>query len=76
MKHFSLLLTSFLFFLAIHLSAQNSAPVLKGETVFDPNFHIYLCFGQSNMEGNAAIAADDKIGVDERFKVLTVAADD
>ncbi len=19
----------------------------------DPNFHIYLCFGQSNMEGNA-----------------------
>jgi len=76
MKHFSLLLTSFLFFIAIHLSAQNSSPVLKGETVFDPNFHIYLCFGQSNMEGNAAIAADDKIGVDERFKVLTVAADD
>ena len=21
----------------------------------DPNFQIYLCFGQSNMEGNAAI---------------------
>ena len=19
----------------------------------DPNFHIYICFGQSNMEGNA-----------------------
>ena len=25
----------------------------------DPNFQIYLCFGQSNMEGNAAIEAID-----------------
>lgn len=35
----------------------------------DPNFHIYLAFGQSNMEGSAEIEAQDKIG-DERFKVL------
>jgi hypothetical protein len=28
------------------------------------------------MEGNAAIAADDTIGVNERFKVMTVASDD
>ena len=21
----------------------------------DPNFHIYLCYGQSNMEGNALV---------------------
>lgn len=35
----------------------------------NPNFHIYLCFGQSNMEGQGAIEAQDKI-VDSRFKVL------
>jgi hypothetical protein len=35
----------------------------------DPNFHIYICFGQSNMEGQGAIEAKDLI-VDNRFKVL------
>lgn len=37
---------------------------------FDPNFHIYLCFGQSNMEGNAKIEAIDRTGVPERFKMM------
>lgn len=36
----------------------------------DPNFHIYLCFGQSNMEGNGVIEAQDKTGVDSRFQVM------
>jgi len=36
----------------------------------DPNFYIFICFGQSNMEGNAAIPASDKVGVDPRFKVM------
>jgi enterochelin esterase-like enzyme len=35
----------------------------------DPNFHIYLCFGQSNMEGAAPIEAQDRI-VDSRFQVM------
>lgn len=35
----------------------------------NPNFHIYLCFGQSNMEGQGAIENQDKT-VDSRFKVL------
>jgi hypothetical protein len=35
----------------------------------DPNFYIFLCFGQSNMEGSAAIEEEDKT-VDDRFKVL------
>jgi hypothetical protein len=35
----------------------------------NPNFHIYLCFGQSNMEGSATIEEEDKIGND-RFMVL------
>jgi len=42
----------------------------------NPNFHIYLCFGQSNMEGNAAILNEDKLGVSSRFQVMTVSADD
>ena len=29
----------------------------------DPDFHIYLCFGQSNMEGNARIEEQDLEGV-------------
>ena len=35
----------------------------------DPNFYIFLCFGQSNMEGNAKIEEQDK-SVDDRFQVL------
>lgn len=35
----------------------------------DPNFHIYLCFGQSNMEGQGNIESQDKT-VDSRFQVL------
>lgn len=36
----------------------------------DPNFYIFLCFGQSNMEGNAAIENVDKTGIDSRFQVM------
>jgi hypothetical protein len=35
----------------------------------DPNFYIYLCFGQSNMEGQGTIESQDKI-VNGRFKVF------
>ncbi|MGQ1945498.1 sialate O-acetylesterase [Geofilum sp. OHC36d9] len=35
----------------------------------DPNFYIYLCFGQSNMEGQGTIEQQDTI-VDSRFQVL------
>ena len=35
----------------------------------DPNFHIYLCFGQSNMGGAARAEAQDSL-VDERLKVM------
>jgi len=36
----------------------------------DQNFHIYLCFGQSNMEGNARIEAQDSVSVDPRFQIM------
>lgn len=49
-KTFILSAVLFLLLLSIHLSfAQN------------PNFHIYLCFGQSNMEGTGKIEAQDTI---------------
>lgn len=35
----------------------------------DPDFHIYLAFGQSNMEGQAPAEAQDKAPLD-RFKVM------
>src|ERR1051325_3149284 len=36
----------------------------------DTNFWIFLCFGQSNMEGFPGIEAQDKEGVDPRFQVF------
>jgi len=56
-KNFSLLLFA-LFLLNINAFAQ------------DPNFYIFLCFGQSNMEGNARIEPQDTT-VDSRFQVLS-----
>ncbi|WP_460687256.1 sialate O-acetylesterase [Niabella aquatica] len=34
------------------------------------NFHIYLCLGQSNMEGAAKPEAQDSAGISERFQML------
>jgi len=36
----------------------------------DPNFYIFLAFGQSNMEGFPGVEAQDKTGVDPRFQLL------
>jgi hypothetical protein len=46
--------------------------LLAGQYSFsqDANFHIYLSFGQSNMEGNAKFEPQDTVGVDNRFQVL------
>jgi hypothetical protein len=52
-----LLLLTALFLLGLTLHAQN------------PNFYIFLCFGQSNMEGQGTIEAQDTI-VNSRFKVF------
>ncbi|MCK3684714.1 sialate O-acetylesterase [Maribellus sp. YY47] len=37
----------------------------------DKNFYIFLCLGQSNMEGNAPIEEQDKENVDPRFQVMS-----
>ena len=43
--------------------------VMGAKAEVDPNFYIYICFGQSNMEGNADWEAQDE-GVDPRFQML------
>ena len=45
------------------------AAMLNANAEVDPNFYIYICFGQSNMEGNADWEAQDE-GVDPRFQML------
>ena len=48
----------------------------KVSAAVDPNFQIYLCFGQSNMEGNAAIEDEDRTGVDPRFMAMYAVDDE
>lgn len=55
---FSVLVLAGLFFTNLSVSAQ------------DKNFYIYLCLGQSNMEGNAPYEAQDTL-VNPRFQVLS-----
>jgi hypothetical protein len=54
---FKIAVFSGLLLLTLTIDAQN------------PNFHIYLCFGQSNMEGQGAIEEQDKT-VDARFLTM------
>ena len=44
--------------------------VLAVKAAPDKNFYIFLCFGQSNMEGNAKIEQEDLVGVDSRFQMM------
>ena len=44
--------------------------LLTANASVDPNFYIYICFGQSNMEGNAQPESIDKTGVNQRFRLL------
>lgn len=59
-------IASVLLTLCLHMSAQT----LGESTAPDPNFQVYLCFGQSNMEGNANIEEQDKTGVNPRFLAM------
>ena len=51
--------------------------VLAGEAAAapDPDFYIFLCFGQSNMEGNAKIEPEDLTGIDPRFRMMAAVDD-
>ena len=71
-----MLLASALFVLPASLSAQKRKAVPKKKAATeqvstpDPNFYIFLCFGQSNMEGNARPEAQDMASPGPRFLLM------
>ena len=54
-------------FLALSVLRMCAAP--------DDNFYIFLCFGQSNMEGAARPEPQDLEGVDDRFQMMAAVDD-
>ena len=50
-------------------------PFAKMKAAVDPNFYIFLCFGQSNMEGNARPEAQDLVSPDPRFLMMPAVDD-
>ncbi|MNG60083.1 Carbohydrate acetyl esterase/feruloyl esterase precursor [compost metagenome] len=67
MKSFTMLQTQFKILLLIFIAC-----IFSGTSTFaqDKNFHIYLCFGQSNMEGHGQFEPQDTIAR-KRFRVLS-----
>jgi Carbohydrate esterase, sialic acid-specific acetylesterase len=57
------------FLLPVLLTTTVNASLAAEDEGPDPNFYIFLCFGQSNMEGFPGVEKQDKT-VDERFQVL------
>lgn len=68
MKH-KLLSASALLFAFCFLFACSSKGIKEKQEAKE-ELHVYLCFGQSNMEGNARIEAQDTVNVNPRFRVL------
>ncbi len=62
MKKKNLLMLTFVVLLSVPMKTWAQKP--------DPNFFIYLCFGQSNMEAGARPAEQDRNFTDERFRFL------
>lgn len=56
------------FFQLILLAAL--LPVARAQAAVDPNFYIFLCFGQSNMEGAARPEAQDLESPGPRFQLM------
>ena len=58
------------FLIAMMCAALTATAQTETSDEVDPNFHVYLCFGQSNMEGNAQWESIDNQYVDPRFQML------
>jgi Carbohydrate esterase, sialic acid-specific acetylesterase len=56
----------------IKILAVVAVLMLAGAAAFaqDKKFYIFLSFGQSNMEGNARVRAEDTVNVNSRFQVM------
>jgi hypothetical protein len=50
--------------------------MLKVSAEVDPNFYIFLCFGQSNMEGAARPEAQDMVSPGPRFLLMSAVDDE
>ena len=59
----------------VRAAAGGKAPAAAAAGQPDPRFSIFLCLGQSNMEGAARIEAQDTVGVSDRL-LLMPAVDD
>ncbi len=57
-------------------TTETEDDMMKDDTAVDARFDVYLCLGQSNMEGNATIEEQDKTGVSERFVMMCATAED
>ena len=73
MKRLSIL-ASMLAMACLPMMAQKTGSKVQEKP--DPNFQIYLCFGQSNMEGNAAIEDIDRTDVNPRFQAMYAVDDE
>ena len=73
-NYFSFVLAALLMAMPCSVSAQKKAAAKKATTQKvdqpDPNFYIFLCFGQSNMEGNARPEAVDLASPGPRFQLM------
>lgn len=68
------LIITFLLFTALFLQGSKAYGTDEGNRP-DENFYVFLCFGQSNMEGAARPEAEDLEGVGDRF-LMMAAVDD
>ena len=72
----TMLLASAMLVLPASMSAQKKKAAPKKKAAVeqvqpaDPNFYIFLCFGQSNMEGNARPEAQDLTSPGPRFLLM------
>ena len=74
MKRLSIL-ASMLAMACLPMMAQKTGSKGSGKSLIQI-FQIYLCFGQSNMEGNAAIEDIDRTGVNLRFQAMYAVDDE
>jgi hypothetical protein len=78
----SFLIVIGLFFCGCASSERNGGAAAKAEEKEEPvsidlpegtrEFHVYLAFGQSNMQGPGQIRPQDREGVSDRFKIMGV----
>ncbi|MBQ9669226.1 MAG: hypothetical protein IJV45_10885, partial [Prevotella sp.] len=56
---------------SLFATVATASLVTTAKADVDPNFYVYLCIGQSNMEGQGTIEAQDRTGVSDRFLMMS-----